>query len=107
MLFTKFFNVYGIIDIANAFRRFIDEETWKYETEIGDAIINSFLNETDAASDPPYVQEFPEVVIVTLKFNICLLLSPGIIVLLWVFTRILLVGPNCFTSYWQIKIFLL
>ncbi|CAG9537873.1 unnamed protein product, partial [Cercopithifilaria johnstoni] len=47
-------------DIADAFHRFIDEETWKYETEIGDATVNAFLNETDAASDPLYVQEFPE-----------------------------------------------
>uniref|UniRef100_A0A1I8EXR6 Uncharacterized protein n=1 Tax=Wuchereria bancrofti TaxID=6293 RepID=A0A1I8EXR6_WUCBA len=47
-------------DIANAFHRFIDEETWKYETEMGDAIINAFLNECDSESDPPYVREFPE-----------------------------------------------
>ncbi|MCP9262803.1 Protein C12orf4-like protein [Dirofilaria immitis] len=45
-------------DIANAFHRFIDDETWKYETEIGDAIINEFLDKTDATNDPPYVQEF-------------------------------------------------
>ncbi|KAL3984989.1 hypothetical protein ACH3XW_36770 [Acanthocheilonema viteae] len=51
-------------DIANAFHRFIDEETWKYETEIGDGIINTFLNETNAI-DPPYVQEFPETTNVT------------------------------------------
>ncbi|VDP13353.1 unnamed protein product, partial [Onchocerca flexuosa] len=45
-------------DIANAFHRFIDEETWKYETEIGDAIVNAFLDETDITSDPLHVQEF-------------------------------------------------
>ncbi|VDK63606.1 unnamed protein product [Onchocerca ochengi] len=45
-------------DVANAFHRFIDEETWKYETEIGDAIVSAFLDETDITSDPPYVQEF-------------------------------------------------
>ncbi|VIO97674.1 Uncharacterized protein BM_BM2950 [Brugia malayi] len=47
-------------DIADAFHRFIDEETWKYETEMGDAIINAFLNECDSENDPPYVREFPE-----------------------------------------------
>uniref|UniRef100_A0A0R3RXJ1 Macro domain-containing protein n=1 Tax=Elaeophora elaphi TaxID=1147741 RepID=A0A0R3RXJ1_9BILA len=47
-------------DIANAFHRFIDEETWKYETEIGDATINAFLDEADATSDSSHVQEFSE-----------------------------------------------
>uniref|UniRef100_A0A1I7VGT1 Macro domain-containing protein n=1 Tax=Loa loa TaxID=7209 RepID=A0A1I7VGT1_LOALO len=47
-------------DIADAFHRFVDEETWKYETEIGDAIINAFLCGADSTDDPPYVREFPE-----------------------------------------------
>uniref|UniRef100_A0A915PVJ0 Uncharacterized protein n=1 Tax=Setaria digitata TaxID=48799 RepID=A0A915PVJ0_9BILA len=46
-------------NVAEAFHRFVDEETWKYETEMGDAIINAFLDEAVAA-DVQSIQEFPE-----------------------------------------------
>lgn len=82
------FNIYGTVDIADAFHRFIDEETWKYETEIGDSIINEFLNETDGASDPPYVEQFPEPVIIALKFYICFLFSPNLITILLVVKKV-------------------
>ncbi|VDN06174.1 unnamed protein product [Thelazia callipaeda] len=44
-------------DIANAFHLFIDEETWKYEVELGDAVIHAFLDEADNADDASQVHD--------------------------------------------------
>ncbi|VDN20193.1 unnamed protein product [Gongylonema pulchrum] len=47
-------------NVADAFQRFMDDETWRYEGEIGDAVIDSFLDGCCATTKLPSVLQSSE-----------------------------------------------